>query len=149
MLYQFSTCGGLKFKILFAIWEYQFFSKEKKGLGEISPFVTRGKATRDSWGILFFTTCGFATAWWKIQSLFLLGKGLGHFSCFQNSCQWGLHHFSIFIWSAGDLKPNTKHQMSAKVVFCHFNLRRRQPVLFSFQIETTTKIFSWHLEFGF
>ena len=32
-----------------------------------------------SWlmGNLFFTTCGFATTWWKIQSLFLLGEGLG------------------------------------------------------------------------
>ena len=36
----------------------------------------------DSWGILFFTTCGFATTWWKIQSLFLLGKGLGQ-SCLE------------------------------------------------------------------
>ena len=48
-LYQFPTSrGGLKSKILCAIWECQFFAKEKKGLGKISPFVTCGKATRDS-----------------------------------------------------------------------------------------------------
>ena len=35
MLYQFPTCGGLKFKILCAIWECQSFTKEKKGLGKI------------------------------------------------------------------------------------------------------------------
>ena len=55
-------------KILCAIWECQSFTKEKRGLGKI----------------LFFTTCGFATTWWKIQSLFLLGEGLGHsFDSFQ------------------------------------------------------------------
>ena len=35
MLYQFPTCGGLKFKILCAIWECQSFTKEKKELGKI------------------------------------------------------------------------------------------------------------------
>ena len=50
MLYQFPTCGGLKFKILCAIWECQSFTKEKKGLGKIphlslvaSPLVTHGE----------------------------------------------------------------------------------------------------------
>ena len=35
MLYQFPTCGGLKFKILCAIWECQSFTMEKNGLGKI------------------------------------------------------------------------------------------------------------------
>ena len=39
MLYQFPTCGGLKFKILCAIWECQSFTKEKKGLGKI-PYLS-------------------------------------------------------------------------------------------------------------
>ena len=50
MLYQFPTCGGLKFKILCAIWECQSFTKEKKGLGKIphlslvaKPLVTHGE----------------------------------------------------------------------------------------------------------
>ena len=47
MLYQ---CGGLKFKILCAIWECQSFTREKKGLGKIphlslvaKPLVTHGE----------------------------------------------------------------------------------------------------------
>ena len=50
MLYQFPTCGGLKFKILCAIWECQSFTKDKKGLGKIphlslvaKPLVTHGE----------------------------------------------------------------------------------------------------------
>ena len=43
MLYQFPTCGGLKFKILCAIWECQSFTKEKKGLGKIPHLLLVAK----------------------------------------------------------------------------------------------------------
>ena len=50
-----------------------------QGVKEIGKIPHLSLVASHSWlmGNLFFTTCGFATTWWKIQSLFLLGKGLG------------------------------------------------------------------------
>ena len=39
------TCGGLKFKILCAIWECQSFTKEKKGLGKDLSLVAKPLVT--------------------------------------------------------------------------------------------------------
>ena len=74
MLYQFPTCGGLKFKILCAIWECQSFTKEKKGLGKILHSSLKAHShscARHNFSPLMAkqacgekkvpTTCGFAT----------------------------------------------------------------------------------------
>ena len=53
MLYQFPTWGGLKFKIVCAIWECQSFTKEKKGLGKIFHLSLVAKPLMTHWEYYF------------------------------------------------------------------------------------------------
>ena len=103
MLYQFPTCGGLKFKILCAIWECQSFTKEKKGLGKIphlslvaKPLVTHGE--------FYFS---------PLVASPLRGEKSNHF--FSSVKDWVNFHFMNI---CGLLQPQLKRVSITKVDYC-------------------------------